>query len=269
MTVAASGAVVIGATDEAATVVLLFLLGECLESLAAGHARAGIRRLVALVPQTALRENPNGTETVAADVLVAGDVVVVGAGERIAADGVVIAGQSAVDESPLTGESLSRAKSPGDPAFAGTVNGNGVLRIRVNIGVGDSAIARVVRMVREAQAAKAPVERVVARFARIYTPIIVAVALAAAVLPPLLAGQAWSVWICRGLALLLIGCPCALVISTPAALASALARVAPALPMWCRWPGIVPMSWRWPQGWRGRSPPPPGPMACRRWRWTM
>ncbi len=109
MTVAASGAVAIGATDEAATVVLLFLLGECLESLAAGRARAGIRRLVALVPQTALRENPNGTETVAADVLVAGDVVVVGAGERIAADGVVIAGQSAVDESPLTGDTLAAA----------------------------------------------------------------------------------------------------------------------------------------------------------------
>ncbi len=223
MTVAAVGAAVIGAVAEAATVVLLFLLGECLESLAAGRAQAGIRRLAALVPRTALREASGGVETVDAADLAPGDVIVIGAGERIAADGTVIGGDSAVDESPLTGESLPVAKGTDDPVYAGTVNGEGTLRVRVAAAASESAISRVVALVREAQAAKAPVERVIARFARIYTPAVVGVASAVAVLPPLLAGQPWEDWIYRGLALLLIGCPCALVISTPAALASALA----------------------------------------------
>jgi Cd2+/Zn2+-exporting ATPase len=223
MTVAAAGAAAIGAVAEAAAVVLLFLLGECLESLAAGRAQAGIRRLVALVPQTALRETAAGTEAVAAETLRPGEVIVVGAGERIAADGAVVSGESAVDESPLTGESLPVAKRPDDPVYGGTVNGAGTLRVRVASAVADSAISRVVALVREAQAAKAPMERVIARFARLYTPAVVGIAVAVAVLPPLLAGQAWGDWIYRGLALLLIGCPCALVISTPAALASALA----------------------------------------------
>ncbi|MBN2751093.1 MAG: cadmium-translocating P-type ATPase [Rhodospirillaceae bacterium] len=223
MTVAAVGAVAIGAVAEAATVVLLFLFGEILESLAAGRAQAGIERLVALVPQTARLEEGEKTREVAASSLVPGQIVVAGAGERITADGVVIDGMSAVDESPLTGESQPKTRALGDMVYAGTISGDGVLRLKVTAAAADNAIARVVRLVREAQTRKAPVARVIERFARIYTPFVVATGLVVAVLPPLLAGQDWSTWIYRGLAVLLIGCPCALVISTPAALASALA----------------------------------------------
>jgi len=223
MTISAVGAVVIGAVGEAATVVLLFLVGEVLESLAAGRAQAGIERLVALVPQTALLEEDGVTRSVAAAELVPGQVIVAGAGERIAADGEVIDGVGSVDESPLTGESRPKPKQPGDAVYAGTVNGEGVLRLRVTADASDNAIARVVRLVREAQARKAPVQRIVERFARVYTPLVVAAGAAVAVLPPLFAGADWTTWIYRGLAVLLIGCPCALVISTPAALAAALA----------------------------------------------
>ncbi len=223
MTVAALGAAAIGAAAEAATVVLLYLVGECLETVAAHRSQAGIRALVGLVPQTALRETASGLETVAAEALAPGDVIVVGAGARIAADGEVREGLSAVDESALTGEPMPKSKAAGDAVFAGTVNGDGTLKVAVTARAGDTAIARVVRLVKEAQARKAPVERFIGRFARVYTPIIVGVAGAVMVLPPMLAGEAWSTWIYRGLALLLIGCPCALVISTPAALASGLA----------------------------------------------
>ncbi|MGE4528308.1 MAG: heavy metal translocating P-type ATPase [Rhodospirillaceae bacterium] len=223
MTISAVGAVVIGAVGEAATVVLLFLVGEVLESLAAGRAQAGIERLVALVPQTALLEEDGVTRSVAAAELVPGQVIVAGAGERIAADGEVIDGVGSVDESPLTGESRPKPKQPGNAVYAGTVNGEGVLRLRVTADASDNAIARVVRLVREAQARKAPVQRIVERFARVYTPLVVAAGAAVAVLPPLFAGADWTTWIYRGLAVLLIGCPCALVISTPAALAAALA----------------------------------------------
>lgn len=223
MTVAALGAAAIGALGEAATVVLLFLLGECLETVAAHRSQAGIRALVGLTPQTARREGPEGLETVRVEALAIGDVILVGAGERLAADGTVKDGMSAVDESALTGEAMPVAKAPGDAVFAGTVNGNGTLRVTVSAGAKDTAIARVVRLVEEARGRKAPVERFIARFARWYTPAIVGVAALVTVLPPLLAGADWFTWLYRGLALLLIGCPCALVISTPAALASGLA----------------------------------------------
>lgn len=223
MTVAAVGAAAIGATGEAAMVVLLFLLGECLETVAAHRSQAGIRALVGLAPQTARREGADGLETVRAEALAIGDVILVGAGERVAADGTVKDGMSAVDESALTGEPMPVAKAPGDAVFAGTVNGEGTLRVTVSAEAGDTAIARVVRLVEEARTRKAPVERFIARFARWYTPAIVGVAALVMVLPPLLAGGDWFAWIYRGLALLLIGCPCALVISTPAALASGLA----------------------------------------------
>ncbi len=223
MTVAALGAAAIGAVGEAATVVLLFLLGECLETVAAHRSQAGIRALVGLVPQTAQRETDAGLETVAAEDLAVGDVILVGAGERVAADGRIKDGASAVDESALTGESMPRSAAPGDEVFAGTVNGDGTLRVVVGAEAGDTAIARVVRLVQEAQMRKAPVERFIARFARIYTPAIVGVAALVMAVPPLAFGAAWETWVYRGLALLLIGCPCALVISTPAALASGLA----------------------------------------------
>jgi Cd2+/Zn2+-exporting ATPase len=222
MTVAALGALVIGAGEEGAAVVFLFLVGELLEGVAAGRARASITGLAALLPQTALVERGGATVEVAAAVLAVGEIVLVRPGDRIGADGEIVSGEGAVDEAPVTGESVPAHKRPGDAVFAGTVDTDGVLRIRVTATAADNTIARVIRQVEEAQESKAPTERIIDRFARWYTPAIVAVALAVAVLPPLVVGASWSDWLYRGLALLLIGCPCALVISTPAAIAASL-----------------------------------------------
>ncbi|ODN69158.1 Lead, cadmium, zinc and mercury-transporting ATPase [Methylobrevis pamukkalensis] len=223
MTVAAAGAVVIGATEEAAAVVLLFLVGELLEGVAAGKARDSIRALTSLMPKTARIETADGaTREIPAERIAVGDVVVVRPGERIAADGLVIEGAGAVDEAPVTGESVPVVKETGASVYAGTVNGDGVLKVRVTAPAADNTIARIVRLVEEAQESKAPMERFIDRFARWYTPAVVVVALLVAVLPPLLAGAEWRDWIYKGLAVLLIGCPCALVISTPAAIAASL-----------------------------------------------
>ncbi|MDQ0394633.1 heavy metal translocating P-type ATPase [Labrys monachus] len=222
MTIAAVGAVFIGAGEEGATVVFLFLVGELLEGVAAGKARASIQSLTALVPQTALVERDGGTEEVPAATLAVGATILVRPGDRIPADGIILSGESAVDEAPLTGESIPVRKGTEDTVFAGTVNGDGVLRVRVTAAAADNTIARVVRLVEEAQESKAPTERFIDRFSRYYTPGVVAVAALVAVVPPLLLGGPWSEWIYKGLAILLIGCPCALVISTPAAIAASL-----------------------------------------------
>ena len=222
MTVAAVGAVVIGAGEEGAAVVFLFLVGEMLEGVAAGRARASIRGLTALVPKTARVESGGEVREVSADRLRIGDTLLVRPGDRIAADGEVIDGESDVDEAPVTGESVPKRKGKGAPVFAGTINADGVLRVRVIAAPEDNTIARVVRLVEEAQESKAPTERFIDRFSRHYTPAVVAVAALVAVVPPLLLAQDWGTWVYRGLAILLIGCPCALVISTPAAIAAGL-----------------------------------------------
>ncbi|TDK31811.1 cadmium-translocating P-type ATPase [Rhizobium deserti] len=222
MTIAAVGAVIIQASEEAAAVVFLFLVGELLEGVAAGRARRSIQSLTGLMPSTALMESNGKTREVPAADLDIGSIVLVRPGDRIAADGLVISGQSAVDQSPVTGESVPVVKDVGDNVFAGTINGTTVLRIRVTAAAADNTIARVVRMVEEAQEMKAPTERFIDRFSRFYTPGVVAVAALVAILPPLLAGANWDEWIYKGLAILLIGCPCALVISTPAAIAASL-----------------------------------------------
>jgi Cd2+/Zn2+-exporting ATPase len=222
MTIAAMGAVVIDAGEEAATVVFLFLVGELLEGVAAGRARASIQGLTALVPQTALLETDGRTEEVPAASVVVGAVILVRPGDRIPADGVIISGESAIDEASVTGESTPRRKHVDDVVFAGTINGAAVLRIQVTAAASDNTIARVVRLVEEAQESKAPTERFIDRFSRIYTPAVVAVAALVAIVPPLLFGGAWDEWVYKGLAILLIGCPCALVISTPAAIAASL-----------------------------------------------
>lgn len=222
MVVAALGAVAIGAAEEAASVVLLFLIGEMLEGVAAGRARASIQSLADLVPRTAVVEvGPRLREMPAAKLMV-GHVILVRPGDRIAADGVVLDGEGEVDEAPVSGESVPVTKSAGDIVFAGTVNGSAALRIRVTAAAADNTIARIVRLVEEAQESRAPTERMIDRFARWYTPSVMAVALLVAILPPLVAGGDWAGWIYKGLALLLIGCPCALVISTPAAIAAGL-----------------------------------------------
>lgn len=222
MTIAAVGALIINATEEAAAVVFLFLVGELLEGVAAGRARDSIRSLATLVPKTALLEEGGKTREVPAETLMVGSVILIRPGDRVPADGVIIAGESAIDEAPVTGESVPVEKSIDDPVFAGTVNGNAALRIRVTAAAEDNTIARVVRLVEEAQESKAPTERFIDRFSRYYTPGVVLVAALVAIIPPLFAGGDWSEWVYKGLAILLIGCPCALVISTPAAIAAAL-----------------------------------------------
>ncbi len=222
MTIAAVGAVVIGASEEAATVVFLFLIGELLEGVAAGKARASIQSLTALVPKTALLEQDGKTQEVPAEDLTVGALILVRPGDRIPADGVIVSGESAIDEAPVTGESTPVRKGVEGSVFAGTVNGDAALRIRVTAAAADNTIARVVKLVEEAQESKAPTERFIDRFSRYYTPGVVVVAALVAVIPPLLLGGAWSGWVYKGLAILLIGCPCALVISTPAAIAASL-----------------------------------------------
>ncbi|CAM5770410.1 ATPase [Labrys miyagiensis] len=222
MTIAAVGAVIIGASEEAATVVLLFLIGELLEGVAASRARASIQSLTTLVPKTALLEEDGKTREVEAEALAVGATILVRPGDRIPADGVILSGDSAIDEAPVTGESTPVRKGPEASVFAGTMNGDGALRIRVTAAAADNTIARVVKLVEEAQEKKAPTERFIDRFSRYYTPGVVVVAALVACLPPLLAGAGWNEWIYKGLAILLIGCPCALVISTPAAIAASL-----------------------------------------------
>ena len=223
MSIAAVGAVIIGATEEAATVVFLFLIGELLEGVAASRARASIRDLTKLVPKTARLDDGGPVREVQADSLEVGTTIQVRPGDRIPADGVILSGESAIDEAPVTGESTPIRKGPGALVFAGTVNGDSLLRVRVTAAAADNTIARVIRLVEEAQESKAPTERFIDRFSRFYTPGVVAVAALVAVVPPLWFGGDWSGWIYKGLAILLIGCPCALVISTPAAIAASLA----------------------------------------------
>ncbi|WP_431269256.1 heavy metal translocating P-type ATPase [Dankookia sp. P2] len=223
MCVAALGAVAIGAAEEAAVVVFLFALGELLENVAAGRARAGIRALVELIPRTARRERADGAvEAVPAERLGVGDLVRVRPGDRVPCDGEIIEGRSSLDESPVTGESVPVPRGPGEPVLAGSVNADGNLRVRVTRAAADNTLARIARMVEEATASRAPTQRLVERFARWWTPGAMGAALLTILVPPLLFGGDWWTWTYRGLALLLVACPCALVISVPAAVASGL-----------------------------------------------
>ena len=222
MSIAAIGAVFIGAAEEAAAVVFLFMIGELLEGVAAGKARASIQDLTRLVPKTARLEEDGQVREVQAEALAVGSVILIRPGDRISADGVIVSGESAIDEAPVTGESTPVRKGPDARLFAGTINGDSLLRMRVTAAAADNTIARIVRLVEEAQESKAPTERFIDRFSRYYTPAVVAVAVLVAVVPPALFTGGWSDWIYKGLAVLLIGCPCALVISTPAAIAASL-----------------------------------------------
>ena len=223
MTIAAAGAVIINAAEEAAAVVFLFLVGELLEGVAAGQARASIQSLTALVPKTAILEENGQSREVPAQSLQVGSMILVRPGDRIPADGVIVSGESAIDEAPVTGESTPVRKGIDAGVFAGTVNGDAALRVRVTASANDNTIARVIKLVEEAQESKAPTERFIDRFSHWYTPGVVVLAALVATVPPLLFGGGWTDWVYKGLAILLIGCPCALVISTPAAIAASLA----------------------------------------------
>ena len=222
MTIAAIGALFIGAAEEAALVVFLFAVGEVLEGVAADRARASIRALAELVPKSALLEENGATREVDAATLQIGQVILARPGDRIAADGEIIDGTSGIDESPVTGESMPVTRGPGEAVFAGSINAEAALRVRVTKAAEDNTISRIIALVEEAESARAPTERFIDRFSRWYMPAIVGVALLVVLVPPLAFGGEWSTWLYRGLALLLIGCPCALVISVPASIASAL-----------------------------------------------
>ena len=223
MVTAAIGAAIIGAAEEAAVVVLLFAVGELLENVAAGRARAGIRALADLMPRTALRLRPDGTtEQLPADRLAVGDLVLIRPGDRVPCDGLIEEGSSALDESPVTGESVPVSREPGEAVVAGSINAEGAIRVRVTRAASDNTIARIIRMVEDATASRAPTQRFIERFSAWWTPGAMIVALLVILLPPFLFGWDWSTSIYRGLAVLLIACPCALVISVPAAMASGL-----------------------------------------------
>ncbi|KAB1046567.1 cadmium-translocating P-type ATPase, partial [Cronobacter sakazakii] len=223
MSVAATGALIIGASEEAAMVLLLFLVGERLEGWAANRVRSGVSALVALRPETAVRLRGEARETVAISDLQPGDVIEVAAGGRLPADGKLLAAAASFDESALTGESLPVERQPGEKVPAGATSVDRLVSLEVTSRPGDSAIDRILHLIEEAESKRAPIERFIDRFSRIYTPVIMAAALLTALIPPLLFAAPWLPWIYKALALLLIGCPCALVISTPAAITSGLA----------------------------------------------
>ena len=223
MSIAAIGAIAIDEAPEAAIVVFLFTVGELLEGVAAGRARAGIRALMDLVPRTAQRLRGTEIEIVPVEFLAIGDVVVVRPGDRIPSDGEVLEGTSEIDEAPVTGESVPVAKGAGQSVYAGSISLDGELRVRISRTTAGNTIARIIHTVEEAQASKAPVARAIDSFSRWYTPVAMIISLLVIVVPPLLFDGDWDTWIYRGLAVLLIACPCALVVSTPAAVASGLA----------------------------------------------
>ncbi|CAK2165234.1 Zn(2(+))/Cd(2(+))/Pb(2(+)) exporting P-type ATPase [Vibrio crassostreae] len=226
MSVAALGALYLGETAEAAMVLLLFLIGERLEAFASSRARSGVQALMALVPENATKVINGERVEVAVIELVPGDVIEVAAGSRLPADGQLITDAASFDESALTGESVPVEHTEGNSIMAGAVVVDKVVRITITSKQGENAIDRILHLIEEAESRKAPLERFLDKFSRWYTPLMMVVALLVIITPPLLFAQPWETWVYRGLALLLIACPCALVISTPAAITSGLAAAA-------------------------------------------
>ncbi|MDD9908529.1 MAG: cation-translocating P-type ATPase [Ahrensia sp.] len=223
MVVAVAGAIGLGEFFEAATVAFFFSLSLYLESWSVGRARNAVSALLDLTPPTARVIRPDGSEEiVAAAKVTIGDRFVVRGGDRIPLDGEVTNGAGAVDQAPITGESALVPKEAGDEVYAGTINGEGTLTVRALRVSSDTVLAKIIRMVGDAHASRAPVEQWVAKFARIYTPIVMLLAIAIALVPPLVLGGAWGYWFYNALVLLVIACPCALVISTPVSIVAAL-----------------------------------------------
>ena len=212
---------------EGAMLAVLFSIAELLERFSMDRARASLRELMDLEPETARRQRADGTEeTVPVGRLAVGDRVVVKPGEKVPADGVVTEGESAIDQSPVTGESVPVDRSTGDEVYAGTILEAGYLEVEVTHPADESTIARIVALVEDAEHEKTDREQFVDRFAAIYTPIVVVLAVALATLPPLLAGWSWDTWFLRGLTLLVIACPCAFVIATPVSVVSGITSAA-------------------------------------------
>ena len=226
MVVAVVGALLLGEWLEAASVVFLFAVAQWLEVRTLERARQAIRALIDLSPREAIVKQGNSERQVAVDDIRVGDEILVRPGGKVPLDGVIVSGMSDVNEAPLTGESLPADKGPGDEIFAGTINGHGALDVRVTRVVRDTRLARVIHLVETAQASRAPVQSFVDRFARIYTPAVLALAIVIALVPALSGLADPAVWLYRALVLLVISCPCALVISTPVSIVSALSAAA-------------------------------------------
>jgi len=226
MLIAVAGAMLLGEWSEAASVVFLFGVARALEARTLEKARTAVRAVMDLAPADALVRDETGERRIAVDLVIPGAIIVVKPGEKLPLDGEVLAGASSVNQAPVTGESLPVDKGPGDEVFAGSINGRGALEVRVTRPRRDSTLARIIHLVEQAQAQRAPSQTFVERFARVYTPAVIALAVTVAVVPPLFGDGTWETWIYRALVLLVVSCPCALVISTPVSIVAALAGAA-------------------------------------------
>jgi Zn2+/Cd2+-exporting ATPase len=226
MTIAVLGAAGIGEWSEGAAVAFLFALSELLESFSVARARRAIQSLLKLAPQSALLKDGDRFDEVPVEKVRVGDIIAVKSGARVPLDGAIVNGNSSVDQAPITGESMPVEKKQGDQVFAGTINGEGSLEVRVTKNYSDTTLSKIIHLVEEAQSQKALSQRFVDVFAKYYTPSVMALALLVFLTPPIVAGAAWGVWFYRALVLLVIACPCALVISTPVSIVSGLTAIA-------------------------------------------
>ena len=226
MSIAVVGAMAIGQYEEGATVAFLFAISEMLESWTMEKARRSIREMMDIAPKVARVRRGNDEKDIPVEEIIVGDVMIIRPGEKIAMDGIIVKGESAINQSAITGESIPTEKGPGGEVFAGTLNTYGSLEVEVTKRVQDTTIAKIIHMVEEAHGNRAPSQAFVEKFAAVYTPIVILLAVGIIFIPPLFFGLEWSPWIYRGLALLVVACPCALVVSTPVAIVSAISVAA-------------------------------------------